>query len=693
MQNETLKTPGKRNLTMKTIRTLPLFAFLLALLAQNGAEAQYQVQSIELEPGWNAIHLELDPVNTSTAGFLALHEGKIEAVWSYDNRFGAERAFRPIEFNEDIEVPPTRVKNHWRVYHPDHREIANLFHLRGGRAYLLKVRAGEEPFTTQILGRPVADDGGWVSHGYSMRGFSIDRGRGEEELPTFADYFSGSEVHLAAGSRVFKMGLDGRMQGPLDKNTTRILPGRSYWFFTDGVSEYRGPVDIRGLDREGIDFGRTSVEKTLELRNNTRAPRTVLLSLKSTLDRAPAGSPARAGNVRLSYLRVENGQRSWQELTDRAVPFTIAPNTSRNLQLRARRQGLPVAIVRELPARAGEGGGAGLDAGENFQGELEIETEEGIQHRIAIELEVPSPPGLWIGEVRLRYARKIDREAPTGGTEPLQLGDFNPATEVEPDGATSTYTGVPSDFPKIAEGTDDTKEFSFPVILFIGGSGADNDVAPYTLKLLRQVALMWRETETADGLTNPGRYVLVTRDGLKWRGTDDQNIIQEIGLVGGMVKDGRRFSYLKSAPNFHADLPLSSAEEFPSGTWGGEFNISATHPLNPYYHRYHPDHGNKKIVKGTGSIEPSGGMDIDRWISLSFSENDPSGADRPSYGDTLLSGTYREVIGYWSDATASPNKAPLLYDPVVVQGTFEVRKAIGGIGVLNDGIAEINNPD
>ena len=90
LKNETLKTPEKRNLTMKTIRTLPLFAFLLALMTRNAAEAQYQVQSIDLEPGWNAIHLELDPVNTSTAAFLSQHEGRIEAVWSYDNRFGAE---------------------------------------------------------------------------------------------------------------------------------------------------------------------------------------------------------------------------------------------------------------------------------------------------------------------------------------------------------------------------------------------------------------------------------------------------------------------------------------------------------------------------------------------------------------------------------------------------------------------------
>ena len=74
-----------------------------------------------------------------------------------------------------------------------------------------------------------------------------------------------------------------------------------------------------------------------------------------------------------------------------------------------------------------------------------------------------------------------------------------------------------------------------------------------------------------------------------------------------------------------------------------------------------------------------------RTLSLDFSETDPlagmlpSGDEtitippRPEYGDTIVGGSYREVI------------ETLAYDAIVVQGSFELRQAAMGIEKLNDG--------
>ena len=48
--------------------------------------------------------------------------------------------------------------------------------------------------------------------------------------------------------------------------------------------------------------------------------------------------------------------------------------------------------------------------------------------------------------------------------------------------------------------------------------------------------------------------------------------------------------------------------------------------------------------------------------------------ERPGYGTRILTGTYREVI------------EKLSYDAIVVEGSFEIHRVVGGIDELNAGI-------
>ncbi len=648
-----------------------VLAAVLVLALGEPASAQYTAQAIALKAGWNSVYLEVDPAEPAPAVLVERSGGRIESIWTYDNRFGGERAFDPAEFDETVQPPPARVKNRWHIYHPGHPKASNLHRLAGSRAYLVKVKPGSEPWTLEIVGRPTQSDPYWVTRDFSLKGFPIDPTLSADTRPTFAAYFSGSPEHLSAESKVYATDAEGGMRGPLDKSTARIEPGRAYWVYTDGTSSYRGPVEVGGAGQSGLDFGRSLVEKMLDLRNRTSLPQEVRLRLLSTLAATPAGAPARAGDARMQVLLTRDGQREWADLDAAGVMLSLEPDEVLPVKLRARRQGLPIAVVREegLPA-AHPGGGGESASGSSYQGELQVTSGEGAQVKMPVEMQVADRTGLWIGEARLRFVRMVQRDPPASGNPPTPASTFENG---------KTLAQALSAFPDTLKGGDDTPELTFPLILHVG---RPTQQADHVLTLLRQVAVLWKEglRDQQGAITDAGRYVLITRKGF------EAGLIDNLGLVGGSLKDGRRFSQLKTAPTFHKDSVLAGppGDFTGSGVWTVETTIPSLDPLNPFLHRYHPDHGHPKVMRQSG-VPARGGLEVKRRVSFDFSETDPLAGTfqvgdetitippRPEYGDTIVGGTYREVI------------ETLTYDAVVVQGSFELRQAAMGIEKLNDG--------
>ena len=681
-----------------TRETLLLLTAGVLLLAATPVQAQYRRQTIEMRAGWNAVHLEVDPAESSCAAFLERYAGKIEAIWTYDNRYTGARAFEPVEFRDDLETPPVRVENRWRLYHHEHPGISNLHHLRGARAYLLRVPDDEPSFTVEVLGRPVPDDGHWVADGYSLRGFLVDPELREPERPTFAAYFAGSDAHLAPGSAVFAMGLDGRMEGPLELANARIEAGRAYWIYTAGVSHYRGPVEIESVPRQGLDFGLDLVEARLTLRNRTQTPSRVSLRLLATAPDVPSGEPAWAGGLPLRVLSIEDGTRRWVNLDAGGIDFEVPAAGTRRLRLAFDRTGLAPAVRSVVPAD-GDGEDGAPDPGASYQGEVEVRRQEGFRHVLAVVGESSDRGGLWVGEVRLRHVRRVQRTAPTNAVPYPSTFRVRALDGLDLDAALAESPA----FPDVEGGSDDVPELSFPLILHVGTP--DRTGAPETKKLtlLRQVALMWQREGTRDGgAPVEGGYVLMTRDGLR-RGLLDRRLDDgHPRFVGGTLKDGRRFSYLKTAPTLPEDTVLTAPGGTPqdpegafaglgSGAWDAVIEQPVLDPLNPYIHRYHPDHGHPKVMRQAG-VPAKGGIEVNTTVRLTFDEAvDAGGADpregefdtaggilivpaRPGYGTRILTGTYREVI------------EKLSYDAVVVEGSFEIHRVVGGIDELNAGI-------
>src|SRR5436309_329210 len=109
-------------------------SFILAGLAWcfgcQPAMAQWTTQRLPLQPGWNAVYLEVQPepvdCDTVLAGL------PVESVWAWNRRFST------VQFIQDPnELLPGQPN--WLAYlPPDHaaRATRNLFTLRGGQTYL-----------------------------------------------------------------------------------------------------------------------------------------------------------------------------------------------------------------------------------------------------------------------------------------------------------------------------------------------------------------------------------------------------------------------------------------------------------------------------------------------------------------------------------------------------------------------------
>ncbi len=264
--------------------------------------------------------------------------------------------------------------------------------------------------------------------------------------------------------------------------------------------------------------------------------------------------------------------------------------------------------------------------GSAYQSLLRIEDGSGYRRYLPVIAEVPPPAGLWIGEAVLN---KVKQGIHWTGLDPVE---------------------------------DRATDISFPLIMHVSDTGA--------VTLLRQVTVMWEEGQV-DGQGNvlvPGRYVAVPEG------------VSTAGLKAGYMRDGRPFSFRKTSPVFHEDIALTGA--FGTlGTLQGTVNMDKNHPLNPYLHRFHPDHGHPDLlgpVMPDEDMNSKGGYALTREMLMEFSDNDPEREAQglpplAGWGDTLAGGIYTEVISGLAKAG---------YE-VSVEGTFRLRRVLGETDLQN----------
>ena len=234
-----------------------------ALFAKAGtSSAQTLTQAIEISPGWNAVYLEVDPVEAKPA---ALFDGTpVDTVARYFQ--GATK----VQFLSDPAEEPWK-KEGWGVWYAPGQEksfLSSLHAIDGGQAYLVHAT---EAFSWQVEGEPLAPRRSWRTESFNFTGFSVDA----DSPPAFGDFFAGAEG--AIGERIYRL-VDGRWAKVLEPHATSMRPGEAFWIYCDGRTRYAGPLQVATPPGGRLDFGDGGDVVTVEIKNTSPVRQQVTLS-------------------------------------------------------------------------------------------------------------------------------------------------------------------------------------------------------------------------------------------------------------------------------------------------------------------------------------------------------------------------------------------------------------------------------
>ena len=234
---------------------------LLLVVATAPAAAAELEQVIPLQPGWNAIFVELEPSQRDIeTGFAGL---PVASVWRWRPSNGAAQFVSdPADQLENIDG--------WFAWFPEPRPeafLSNLFRIDGATAYLVKLE-GSSPRELRLTGRPRLRAPAWQPNGFTLTGLPVN----PASPPSFAEFFSASSAHQ--GQPVYELGSNGRWQLVASPSSRTIQPGRAYWIFTRGSSSYRGRMHVLLDQGESLEYSAALTEIRLVLRNRSGVPTT-----------------------------------------------------------------------------------------------------------------------------------------------------------------------------------------------------------------------------------------------------------------------------------------------------------------------------------------------------------------------------------------------------------------------------------
>ncbi|HAB17296.1 MAG TPA: hypothetical protein DCE44_12700, partial [Verrucomicrobiales bacterium] len=363
--------------------------------------AQWLTQEIPLKPGWNAVHLQVQPEPRACDDVF--RQVPVESVWQWSRRFTA------AQFETD---PQTLLPENpdWRMWLPPSNPRAflnRLAALKGNTAYLIKVSDQALPFLLRVKGRVLLARQEWYPHGLNLVGLPVH----PANPPNFTEFFRfTSEVNTTLGfaNELYRVDSQARSVRIVQPVREQVQPGVAYW-----VACTKPPAHLSRLHvataADALDFGEFLVERDLALQNvHANEPLTVNLRHRPSEEPPVAeGVPELAGPVPLSYLiRSGTNRWDWTNFPNAGLSLTLGPGERRTLRLGVRRA--------ELITAARERTNTGTN-GATYQGILEVsDSAQSLLQRVPLSVGTPalgtrgsnpSPfcdfEGLWVGMLRL----------------------------------------------------------------------------------------------------------------------------------------------------------------------------------------------------------------------------------------------------------------------------------------------------
>jgi hypothetical protein len=374
-------------------RLLALLLTLLAVASPTQA-ASYQ-QTITLQPGWNAVYLEVDPeLRDLDAVFSGI---PVASVWRWMPSRGEARFIRdPAEGLENLEG--------WFGWFPEPRPeafLSSLFRLEGGTAYLIRI-SGSQSHQLVVTGRPRFRPPRWELNAFTLTGLPVD----PAQPPTFAEFFSASPAHQ--GQPVFRLGSDGRWQEVTAPASTTIRSGEAYWIWTSGRSRYQGRLHVILEQGDSIEYANALDEVRVVLRNRSGTNGSFLVERLGTQPMP----------LRYRIEDPETGEIGWPDLQQNLL--LDAPSGSDIfLTLAIQRGAFAVPRMDEILSIRDEHGQRVLlyVAGNAVPG-IGVAANGGAPAQLGAKSGLGGFAGLWIGEVA------VDRvsEAQQAGVVPTPTG-------------------------------------------------------------------------------------------------------------------------------------------------------------------------------------------------------------------------------------------------------------------------------
>lgn len=306
-------------------------------------QAQWITQTVALNPGWNAVCLEVQPAHPQCTSLFA--DLPVESVWRWSQRAGRS------QFIADPSQLLPRSSDWLYWLPPDHPHVAlnTLFAVHAGDSCLIKLAADAAPVSWRIKGTPVPCRRQWLGGGLNLAGLPVP-----PQTATFEDFFRPTPaiaVTRADGGEMYQIGSNGQGLRLWEPGRVRIQPGTAYWIRCRTTTDYTGPLRVELDHGRVLEFPEPIWTRRLTVRNESAAAKTVTIRILPSEDPPPGDFAKVAGPVALEYR-----EKDWSQGPPRDVFRPLAPQVSRSvapgetwrLELTPRRQEMAGAAPEAL---------------------------------------------------------------------------------------------------------------------------------------------------------------------------------------------------------------------------------------------------------------------------------------------------------------------------------------------------------
>lgn len=563
-----------------------LSIFILTFLVTE-TKAEPVVQTITINPGWNAIFLEVEPVWFDQATQDAYPDKEptdpevvfanlpdLTTAWMWNPRAGT------VEFVQDpstlVPEGPTMM-----VYDPTNPIVSNLYSVQGNHAYLINY-GGATPVDWQVRGEPLAPQLDWKPNSFNFVGFHID----PVSPPLFFDFFSSSPAH--AGQQIFV--LDNATGNWVEVTAAEPMqPGEGFWIYCKGSSEFSGPVTMQLDQGKMLDYGTVLEQQEIMIKNNSNTARTVSLGLTD------GGIPTGLGAYPLFYWEydVDAEMAQWTQLPQEpsSLSLTVGPGESQTIKLGVKRMGLTANVA--------------------YPTNLQVQDASGTLFKVPVSAAGVSRAGLWVGEATIN---KVSQPAAVTGSQ----------TEVRPTGS----------------------EFSFRLIIHVDGAGQAR-LLNQVVQMWQEGTWKPDPNDFSKQIVDqPGHFVLFADDALisSYSGAS----LRDGKPVGRRISTAA-FGNLYDTDNVtrvdFRNMTGSFAQQ--NSTLDLSLFLPKNDPTNPFVHKFNRNHPNPDDV--TEPIPATQLFDINRVINMTFTDTDSDGnyilgSTTLGWGSTVVGGVYRETL-------------------------------------------------